>query len=203
MVCHQQELAIYKQSIHGKSRREKGNDAAGCIDCHGFHSIQKVKSASFRMGMVDTCLKCHANQHLTQKYGISATVKQTYFQDFHGLTVRLTRSQGGDIDSLKPVCHDCHGAHDARHVEASDAVIMKERIVVTCRKCHVGASPSFSAAWMNHSVPSVRKWPLVYFTELAYKILIPIVMGQFGLYILLDLVRFGINRFKRSKPNEQ
>lgn len=199
MVCHTRQTKLFQKSVHGKGLFEKGNlDVAGCVDCHGFHTVSNPKSAAFRMGTVDTCGRCHADEKLAKKYDMSSGVMRTYLNDFHGTTVRLTKSQDAGLGSLKPVCFDCHGAHDIKRPDDPESDVIKERLVVTCQKCHPGASTNFPTAWMNHYEPSLKKWPVVYLVDLAYKILIPLVMGQFLIYMLLDLTRWAINRFRKG-----
>ena len=199
-VCHSKETKQFRESVHGTAWFEKGNlDVPGCADCHNFHEVTKTKIAEFRMGTIDTCSRCHGDVKLAAKYKMSPNVTRTYLNDFHGMTVRLTRSQSAKLTSLKPVCYDCHGVHDIKRPSDPNSTVMKERLVVTCQKCHKGAGTNFPAAWMNHYEPSLKKWPIVYLVDLAYKILIPLVMGQFVLYMVLDLYRWAIDRFKKGR----
>jgi hypothetical protein len=199
--CHETIFSSYRHSVHGRALIEEGNlDVPGCPDCHGIHDIKTPHSAMFRMGSPDTCSRCHADRALTAKYGMSPDVTRTYLRDFHGTTVRLTRAEGPTLESKKPVCYDCHGIHDIKKTDDPDSHVVKEHLVETCRRCHPGATASFPAAWLKHYEPDRKRWPLVYWVNLAYKILIPGIIGPMVLYILLDLMRAVIDRVKRRRP---
>jgi hypothetical protein len=130
---------------------------------------------------------------------MSPNVTQSYLKDFHGASVRLTRAEGTSIASYKPVCYDCHGIHDIKKAGDPDSRVVKNKLVETCRRCHPGAGANFSAAWTKHYEPDRQRWPLVYWITVAYKILIPGIIGPMVLYILLDLARAAIERFKRRR----
>ncbi len=198
--CHAKIYAEFKESVHGKALVEEGNlDVPGCPDCHGVHNIRDPHSTFFRMESPDTCSKCHADPALAAKYGMSPDVTKTYLSDFHGASIRLTRDKGRDIASYKPVCYDCHGIHDIKRVDDPTSRVVKDNLVQTCRRCHPGADANFPAAWMSHYEPNRHRWPLVYWINTAYKILIPSIIGPMVLYILLDLFRSLVNRIKGVK----
>jgi hypothetical protein len=199
-ACHDKVFAEFKDSVHGKALIEEGNlDVPGCPDCHGIHNIREPHANLFRMESTDTCSKCHADPALAAKYGMSPNVTQSYLNDFHGASVRLTRDQGLDIASYKPVCYDCHGIHDIRRADDPQSRVVKENLVETCRRCHPGADANFPAAWTSHYEPDREKWPLVYWINSAYKFLIPGIIGPMVLYIALDLFRSLVNRIKGVK----
>lgn len=198
--CHEKVFEQFKESVHGKALVEAGNvDVPGCPDCHGIHDIAAPHTPLFRLESPDTCSKCHADPKLAEKYGMSAHVTESYLNDFHGATIRLARQEDPDIASYKAVCYDCHGIHDIRKVEDPASHVVAEQLVETCRRCHPGADASFPAAWTSHYEPDRERWPIVYWVNFAYKILIPGVLGPMILYILLDLVRAVINRMKGAK----
>jgi hypothetical protein len=198
--CHQTVFEQFRESVHGRALVEEGNlDVPGCPDCHGVHNIRQPHSILFRMESPDTCSKCHADPVLAAKYGMSPNVTQSYLKDFHGASVRLTRAEGTSIASYKPVCYDCHGIHDIKKAGDPDSRVVKNKLVETCRRCHPGAGANFSAAWTKHYEPDRQRWPLVYWITVAYKILIPGIIGPMVLYILLDLARAAIERFKRRR----
>ena len=47
-------------------------------------------------------------------------------------------------------------------------------------------------------MPSREHYPLVYYVNLFYAILIPAVIGAMALFVLLDAGRRILNRFRRS-----
>jgi len=200
MECHRAEAEQFRKSVHGRLYVDKQSaDAPGCTDCHGSHATSKTRETAFRMGMTDTCGGCHSNPTLTAKYDLSPDVVSNYKHEFHGVSIQLTRSQGTNVASNKPVCHDCHGAHDISKTNEPASRVAKTRLVLVCQKCHEKAGPKFADAWVGHANPSLKKAPIVYFTQLSYKLLIPAVMGQFGLYMLLDVLRAGLNRKRKGR----
>ena len=198
--CHEEVFAQFKQSVHGKALVDQGNlDVPSCTDCHGVHDIANPHTPLFRLESPDTCSKCHADPQLAAKYGMSSYVTQSYLNDFHGATIRLARKRDPNINSYKAVCYDCHGIHDIRKADDPESHVVRERLVETCRRCHPGADTNFPASWTSHYAPDRERWPIVYWVNLAYKYLIPGVLGPMVLYILLDLMRALINRVKGVK----
>jgi hypothetical protein len=198
--CHQAVFEQFRESVHGRALVENGNlDVPGCPDCHGVHNIRPPHSVLFRMESPDTCSKCHADKALATKYGMSANVTQSYLNDFHGMSVRLARAEGTTATSFKPVCYDCHGIHDIKKADDPESRVVKGKLVETCRRCHPGAGANFSAAWTKHYEPDRKRWPVVYWVNVAYKLLIPGIIGPMVLYILLDLWRAAIDRWRRRR----
>jgi len=134
------------------------------------------------------------------KYGISTDVLDTYVADFHGTTVQIFEKQSPDADTNKPVCYDCHGIHD---IAASDdpekGLKVKENLLVTCQKCHPDARDNFPTSWLSHYIPSPDKYPLVYYVNLFYLLLIPVVLGGMFVLVAMDFTRSAINRNQERK----
>ena len=173
-----------------------------CTDCHGAHSQDDPTTAAFRLKSPDICGKCHADAALMKKYGISTDVFNTYVADFHGTTVTLFEKQHPDQPTNKAVCTDCHGVHDIMQVTAANASVVKENLLTTCRRCHPDATTNFPDSWVGHFPPSRDRFPLVYYVNLFYKILIPAVIGGMALFVGIDAVRRIINRFRRKENRE-
>ena len=193
--CHQDISNQYVQSVHGKALVEDNNyDVPVCTDCHPSHKIVDPTTATFRSQSIDLCGKCHGDNKLMQKYGISTNVVASYLQDFHGATVTLMSQQNKDIWPKTAVCTDCHGVHDIKKVSEADASVIKANLVVTCAKCHPGITPNFPGAWLSHYEPSASVAPLVFVTQWFYRIMIPFIIVGLGAHILLDLWRALTNR---------
>jgi predicted CXXCH cytochrome family protein len=198
--CHSTVYDQYTDSVHGKALAESSNpDVPVCTDCHGSHSQEDPTTAAFRLKSPDMCGECHADKVLMQKYGLSTDVFNTYVADFHGTTVELFQRQHPDQPTNKAVCTDCHGVHDIQSVSNADPTVVKENLLVTCQKCHPNASASFPDSWVGHFVPSREHYPLVYYVNLFYAILIPAVIGAMALFVLLDAGRRILNRFRRGR----
>ena len=197
-LCHSQIYEKYKVSVHGSALVGEGNpDVPTCIDCHGVHNIQDPRTTSFRLESPSLCAKCHTDPSVVGKYGLSTNVLETYVADFHGTTQVLFESVSPDAQFNTPVCYDCHGVHDiASSRDPEHGLQIKENLLVRCQECHPDATDNFPAAWMSHYTPSPQVYPVVFYVDLFYKILIPVVLGGMALLVALDFSRAGLNKFK-------
>ena len=62
--CHQDNLASYLGTYHGKVTKLGYAETAKCYDCHGSHTIKRVSDPSSSMypgNRLQTCRKCHAD----------------------------------------------------------------------------------------------------------------------------------------------
>lgn len=197
--CHSVIYQQYAESVHGAALLENSNpDVATCTDCHGSHTQEDPTTAAFRLKSPSICGDCHANAALMQKYGISTQVFNTYVADFHGTTVTLFEKQHPDQPTNKAVCTDCHGVHNILQVTDQNAAVVKENLLVTCQRCHPDATANFPDSWVGHFQPDRNNYPLVYYVNLFYKILIPAVIGGMVAFVGLDYLRKIINRFSRK-----
>lgn len=197
--CHSTIYEQYAQSVHGAALLDSSNpDVPVCTDCHGSHSQADPTTAAFRLKSPDICGKCHADAAKMKRYGISTDVFNTYVADFHGTTVALFEKHHPDQETNKAVCTDCHGVHDIMPVNALNASVIKENLLDTCRRCHPDATANFPDSWVGHFPPSRDRFPLVYYVNLFYKILIPAVIGGMALFVGIDAVRRIMNRFRRK-----
>jgi predicted CXXCH cytochrome family protein len=195
--CHAEITEQYKNSVHGASLLEEGNtDTPTCIDCHSVHNVAEVDNA-FRLRSPQICSKCHADKELMDKYGLSSEVNNTYVADFHGTTVTIFEKTAPDQVTNTPVCIDCHGVHNmTRSDDPNNGLHIKANLLRTCQKCHPEATENFPDSWMSHYKASPKTAPLVYYVNLFYKIVIPVVIGGMVLYILSDIIRRLIEKRK-------
>lgn len=201
--CHSTIYAQYEESVHGAALTQENNlDVPTCIDCHGVHDIPDPTTSAFRLKSPELCAKCHADATIMDKYGISTQVFNTYVADFHGTTVTLFQKESPDAPTNKPVCFDCHGVHDiAKADDPQKGLQVKQNILKKCQVCHPGATDNFSTAWMSHYIPSPEKYPVVYFVNIFYQLLIPGVLGGMAILVVLDIS--SIVRRKARKPKDQ
>lgn len=187
--CHSTIYAQYADSVHGSALTNDGNtDVPTCIDCHGVHNISDPTTASFRIKSPLICAKCHTDAHRMAKYNISTNVLNTYVSDFHGTTIELFAKQSPDAPTNKPVCYDCHGIHDIKKIDDPNSTVYKQNLLKTCEQCHPNATlASFTGAWMSHYNASPEKYPLVYYINLFYWILIPVSIGGMLAFISVDI----------------
>jgi predicted CXXCH cytochrome family protein len=193
--CHEGVSATYAKSVHGKALIEENNlDVPTCSSCHRSHDVGGPQAADWRNRTPEMCAACHGDEQLMTKYGLSTAVHRTYLADFHGMTASVRRGDHGEAAPVVARCTDCHGVHDITKVDAPDSPVLKANLVKTCRQCHADATENFPGAWLSHYEPSWSKAPLVYAVSLAYRVLIPFMIGGLVLQILLHLWRVVVNR---------
>jgi len=184
--CHRAVYSTYRSSIHGAALDAESNpDVPTCVECHGVHSVRGPRDSSFRNDSITTCGGCHSDEALMEKYDISTNVFQTYVDDFHGRTVDLFRYQGGG-ESNKAVCFDCHGIHNIRKADDPLSTIYPDNLQHTCQQCHSDATVKFPDAWLSHYAPTWKDTPALFIVNWIYRILIPLTIGSFLVYIGLD-----------------
>lgn len=131
-LCHAAVAAEHRESIHGISLREGIDEAAQCWDCHGSKSIKKVtdpESSVYTKNIAKTCLKCHNDQEIIDKFGISSIAPLgKYEYSVHGKSV----NNGGD----GATCTSCHGVHNIKNRMQPGSTISAFEIPNTCGKCH-------------------------------------------------------------------
>ena len=123
------------------------------------------------------------------KYDINTEVFDTFVSDFHGTTVAIFEQTAPDQETNKAVCIDCHGVHDIRPATDENSTIIKQNLITTCQRCHPGAPPDFSDAWLSHYPPDLRHNTIVFLVNLFYWIVIPATMGGILLFITTDFWR--------------
>ncbi len=188
--CHSLIYDQYKSSVHGAALLDQSNsDVPSCVDCHGVHTITDPTTAEFRLKSPEICAGCHTDKTRMAKYDLTTDVVNTYVADFHGTTVQLFEKQSPDAPTNKAVCYDCHGVHDIRQTDDPKSTVFRDNLVKTCQKCHPGANTNFPASWLSHYSPSPTRFPLVYYVNLFYTILIPATLGLMAFIILTDIYR--------------
>jgi hypothetical protein len=199
--CHSLIYHEYAGSVHGSALIDEGNpDVPTCIDCHGVHNVSGPSNSDFHLFSPQLCAKCHADEELMAKYGISTNVFNSYVSDFHGTTVIFEQQFQGQ-ETNKPVCIDCHGVHNMKKVDDSESQVIRENLITTCQRCHPEASSNFADSWLGHYEPDLDRFPAVYLVELFYKIFIPAVLGFMVLFVFGDATRRLINQ-RREKKDE-
>ena len=197
--CHSLIYDEYADSVHGSALIGEGNpDVPTCVDCHGVHNVAGPTDSEFTLFSPQVCAKCHADEELMGKYGISTNVFNSYIGDFHGTTVIFTQQHPGQ-ETNKPVCIDCHGVHSMQKVDEAESKVIRENLITTCRRCHPTAESNFADAWLGHYEPSLDKFPAVYLVDLFYSIFIPAVLGFMVLFVFGDAARRLINRRRENK----
>jgi predicted CXXCH cytochrome family protein len=202
--CHAGIYTEYLDSVHGEALTEQDNpDVPTCVDCHGVHTQEDPRTGEFRLNSPQLCATCHADAVLMARYDISTNVFETYVADFHGTTVTLFERQTPDLPTNKPVCYDCHGVHNMKSPEDPASQVYQEQLLATCQKCHPDATANFQASWLSHYEPDIDQYPVVYFVDLFYQVLIPAVLGFMGVYVVVDLGGSLLRRLRRGEEEEE
>jgi predicted CXXCH cytochrome family protein len=197
--CHAAIYDEYKGSVHGQALTDANNpDVPTCTDCHGVHTMLDPRTVRFRLNSPQLCARCHADPKMMAKYGISTNVFDTYVSDFHGTTVTLFQRQSPDLPTNKPVCYDCHGVHNMQKISDENSPAFKANILQVCQRCHPNATANFPASWLSHYEPSLQRFPLIYYVNLFYRIMIPLIIGLMVLYVLIEIISRTIRRSRAS-----
>jgi len=194
--CHTEIAEVYANSVHGRALVDhQDGDIPVCTDCHGAHDIADPNAASFHAESYQLCARCHGDEERMEKYGLNANVLTSYLEDFHGISNQLYAAGGGEPGRPMATCTDCHGIHDIQSFKnEGETVVVKQRVVEVCAKCHEGATPEFTDAWLSHYTPTFENAPLVWSIKWGYRILIPMIMLGLILHILLHLWRIRARR---------
>jgi len=192
--CHSKVYDQYAQSVHGAAVLKSGSrDVPACVDCHRAHDIRNPGSKEYRSRIPELCGNCHADRKRMKKYNLSPNVVQSYLDDFHGVTLQFYRKEKRSVRKIA-VCVDCHGIHDIQSTRGKNKVAVKKRLLTRCRSCHPKASAAFPDAWVSHWIPSATRTPLVYWINLFYMIIIPLMVFGLGLQVLLHFWRYAVKR---------
>lgn len=131
-LCHSEIAKTHRESIHGISLLEGVDEAAQCWDCHGSHSILKVKNTQSKVSpanLAETCGLCHNDSKIIDKYDFAVkSPSSQYVNSVHGKIV----AKGGEAAN----CSSCHGAHDIKSRVQPNSKIGTFNIPATCGQCH-------------------------------------------------------------------
>ena len=201
--CHLAEYSTYRTSVHGSALEEQSNpDVPTCVDCHGVHNITGPIDIRFRADSIYVCGNCHSNKTLMAKYNLSTDVLSTYLDDYHGRMVDFVR-MSGEVQVTQATCYDCHGIHNILNPSDPRSSVYPDNLQKTCGQCHKDDNIRFPQAWLGHVIPTLQKSPVLYTVNLAYKVIVPAVMGGFAVYIAIDARRRLAGRLKKlRKPSE-
>jgi len=134
--CHGDAGKSYAGSSHGKLHAKGVTDVPGCDACHGRHDIRKSKdpaARTFRLNIVATCLRCHKDRAIEQKYNLpDQKVMAAYEESVHGMASKKSGLMGS------AVCVDCHGNHAILPGDQPRSATHRQNIPTMCGKCHPG-----------------------------------------------------------------
>lgn len=182
--CHAAEAQAYRGGIHGIALRAGVTASPVCTDCHGEHLIRgphDLDSPVASAGVTETCSRCHEATGIRETYGLPAGRLSSYRDSFHGLAAR-----GGSPAVAN--CASCHGTHEILPSSDPRSAISKQRLPVTCGKCHPGAGTRFAMGPV-HVVMATPDQPVLYWARWVYLWLIGMTIGFMLLHNGLDFGR--------------
>ena len=173
--CHHQEAKDWAESVHGKTVAAGVRDAPTCTDCHSEHKIESLKGSSALKISAEVCSRCHASERLNTKYNLPADRVRTFFDSYHGLA-----SQYGS--TLAANCGSCHGYHKILPSTDARSTIHKNNLVVTCGKCHPGATEQFALSKIHVDLAATKSAPdlgsqINWWVRKIYLLLIIVTIG--------------------------
>ncbi|MEI8204567.1 MAG: cytochrome c3 family protein [Bacteroidota bacterium] len=193
--CHANITQDYKKSIHWIAVKKGIRSAPSCNDCHSEHNIHAINTVNKRDEMRkiqdETCLQCHQNLLLSQRYGIENMNVKNYQDSYHGLAA----AHG---DKKAAMCVDCHNVHNILPKDHAESSISKTNIVATCKKCHPQATDTFANSYSHtsqvHSAANIEG-----IVKTVYIWLIILVIGWMFLHNLLIIIHEMRIRYKKTK----
>jgi hypothetical protein len=160
--CHPQPYEDYKISIHGKQFLEHNNPGVPtCFDCHQEHRIPRTTDTQWELTLIKNCGNCHAEE------------MSTYRKTYHGKVTRL-----GYATIAK--CSDCHGSHAILPPADPNSKLSPGNIVTTCKRCHPGATASFTKYYAHAEEGNREKYPVLYYT---YLFMTALLIGVFTFFL--------------------
>ncbi len=180
-MCHDQVLAQYQQSVHGKAAAAGIVAAPVCSTCHGEHGIQPPTSATSPVNPLhipETCGRCHGNVQLAREFNFPRDTLVSYEASFHGLELNAGSETVAN-------CASCHGVHEILASSDPRSTINPRNLPKTCGKCHPGAGTRFAIGRI-HWVAGQAEPAAVRGFRVGYQVLIPLVLGLMLLHSLGD-----------------
>ncbi len=201
-ACHPRIAAEYRESVHGQALLAGNPDVPACDNCHPEHPAAQRLGISQR-GVVATCVSCHEDPGLQQRYAIPGNRLASYLGSYHGAATQLG-------DSRTANCASCHTAHHILPSSDPRSSVNPANLPKTCGRCHPGATAHFAEGKI-HLQPSPRQDRPVFYVKVAYQLFIVGLMTAFLGYIGLDLAarfqgklgRGEAHRHSRDEPQFQ
>jgi hypothetical protein len=154
--CHRAEVALYRDSIHGRARAGGDSEAATCVSCHGpAHTLgtkTDPESWTYHLNLPRTCAQCHADAEMARRHGIAAgDVYKLFMDSIHGRAI----TKSGLLVAAN--CSDCHGAHDIKAHTNPASRVFRANLPATCGTCHAGVLREYRASVHGQAVAAGSK----------------------------------------------
>ena len=149
--CHAKQLAVYRGSIHGRSRARGETEAATCRSCHGATHAVRTKAdpqaLTYHLNLPRTCAVSHADPQLARRHNITVgNVYQLYMDSIHGRAV----SKSGLLVAAN--CSDCHGSHEIQPRAEPSSRVFRTNVPRTCGGCHAGVHDEYAQSVHGRAV---------------------------------------------------
>ncbi len=195
--CHKKIQEEYESSIHWIRAKKGVREAPVCNDCHNEHGIDAVntkdKKNEVKIIQEKTCVVCHTNPRIAERYGVeSGNVKQ-YQDSYHGLAVMR-----GDKEAA--MCIDCHGVHSILPKSHQASTVNKNNVTATCRKCHATATETFSQSY-SHKSQDTKASKIEDVVANVYFWIIVTVIGGMVLHNFLIFV-YEVSKKRKHQEND-
>jgi hypothetical protein len=172
-------------------------DSAACNDCHNLHEIHPLGAATShenREFHTKVCLKCHANDEMMERNGVTNIAVKTYLDSYHGKNYRL------GFPEKAAGCADCHTSHAILPPQDIKSSINPANLVQTCGKCHPQATVPFTEYYPHAEMTNSEEYPVLYWTFILMTGLLLGTFTVFWIHTLLWLFRgFVENREKLAE----
>lgn len=197
-TCHQAIFGQYSRSVHWSALARGERESPACVDCHGEHEIllpiDPAAPVSKRRAAELVCARCHINERLIKKYGLTEGKVSSYQDSYHGLAVLQ-----GDWDAA--TCYDCHNAHEILPASDEESSIHLANLVQTCSSCHPGASVTFAQSYTHQSVILAER-PVEYYVKIVYIVLIIVVIGAMVIHNGIIFWDHLVEKFKHHRERD-
>jgi cytochrome b subunit of formate dehydrogenase len=193
--CHDDAHEIYQESVHGTAVQAGNMDSAACMDCHNLHQIDEIgdpNSHDTRAFHTRVCMKCHADEEMMEKNGVTNVAVETYFESYHGKNYRL------GFPEKVAGCADCHSFHAVLPHTDPRSTLNDANLVETCSMCHEKASDMFIEFYPHAKITDKENFPVLFYTYVSMTGLLAGTFFVFWIHTLLWMFRgFVENREKK------
>jgi cytochrome b subunit of formate dehydrogenase len=131
--CHEQEVAHFENSAHGRAAARGERAAPTCISCHRLAITAArtgARDAKLKLAQEQLCLHCHLDDPTVRaRVGPQTGFIRAYETSIHGQELRKGNPKAA-------TCVDCHGSHEMARGFDPTAKTEKFHIPDTCGRCH-------------------------------------------------------------------
>jgi cytochrome b subunit of formate dehydrogenase len=195
--CHKQIENDYEESIHWIRAKKGVRQAPVCNDCHNEHDIHNVngtdKKTASKILQQKTCMICHEDPRIANKFGVSGDQVKEYADSYHGLAVMR-----GDKDAA--MCVDCHSVHKILPKDNPESSVNISNVTATCKKCHPYATDTFAQSYSHKAATNTASKIEDIVASIYFWIIVSVIGGMI-LHNLLILI-YEIRKKRRHEKGE-